>query len=481
MQRLISKYGLAAHLAILAVAPLFLFSFCDDQWVSRVLLWLSLFAGIWMLMAPSCRRDEMLHEARIRVIRAMIHDPLLWVMLAVVLFAFFCALNTGVRMAYDAEAAAWSLTAPKVSFFPGCLEDHGFLPLATSVAALVLVQGCRRALGKSARQAFAYVASCLAGLAALVTTVYALCTDRQLFVSESLTFFNPAFAGMSFGIYFLASLVALVGAFELKWKLATPFVLLAIGGTAIGLFHFASAIVVTGFVVAAFVLLSGALVYVEVKQGGTIVPKCLVLLIIALLIPVFFVIGFTPTELLSARLDAALEGAFFPQEFVPVRDALSGIAEKVWRAYPWRGTGIGSFGLDIRFTATPADWALFKPGQNSAVNGWWQLLAERGIVGTMLLALPFLLLLWSWVARLGGAIGRLLTGRSLRHWLVLIHPLGALGLIAFLIMVAAGLIERSFERPETMLAVISFFALAGSSFPSAATSSPSREEEKEKR
>jgi hypothetical protein len=30
VQKAISKYGLAAHLALLAVAPLFLFPFCGD-------------------------------------------------------------------------------------------------------------------------------------------------------------------------------------------------------------------------------------------------------------------------------------------------------------------------------------------------------------------------------------------------------------------------------------------------------------------
>ena len=88
MQKAISKYGLAAHLALLAVAPLFLFPFCGAVWTARVLLWLSFLAFVWTLVEPSRRQGEMLHDARFRVFLSVFRDPLFWFSLFLSLVAF---------------------------------------------------------------------------------------------------------------------------------------------------------------------------------------------------------------------------------------------------------------------------------------------------------------------------------------------------------------------------------------------------------
>ena len=69
MQKLIAKYGTAAHLALLAAAPLFLFPFLPDEAIATVLLFLSLPAAVWTLMEPSVLDGEKLHTARERAVR----------------------------------------------------------------------------------------------------------------------------------------------------------------------------------------------------------------------------------------------------------------------------------------------------------------------------------------------------------------------------------------------------------------------------
>ena len=96
MQKFIAKYGLAAHLAILAVAPLLRLPFCGERVVAAVLLWLSLLTGLWMLLGPSVRGGERLHDARHRVAFALLSDPLSWVLLGGIVFSGFRALNTGI-------------------------------------------------------------------------------------------------------------------------------------------------------------------------------------------------------------------------------------------------------------------------------------------------------------------------------------------------------------------------------------------------
>ena len=173
MQKAISKYGLAAHLALLAVAPLFLFPFCGAVWTARVLLWLSFLAFVWTLVEPSRRQGEMLHDARLRVFLSVFRDPLFWFSLFLSLVAFVRWLNGGVAMAYDAENAVWSLHAPALAFLPGSVSGSGYLPFAATLAATVLMQGCRHALGRSARGAFLFIASFLAGVASVSAIVAA--------------------------------------------------------------------------------------------------------------------------------------------------------------------------------------------------------------------------------------------------------------------------------------------------------------------
>lgn len=466
MQRFLSKYGLAAHLALLAVAPLFLSPFFGEIWVARVLLWLSLFAAVWVWMAPSRRTDELLHKARERVLLSVAGDPLFWVLALGVLFSFLCALNSGVEMAYDAETSVWFLSSPTIAFFPGCVDGKGWLPFATAVAALVLVQGCRHALGRSARISFVFMAASLAGIAAFMMTIAGICgSSDSSFVFEDSAFRDPSFPGVSFGVYFIASLVALVSSLELKWKLSTPWILLAIGGTAVGLFHCAPAFIVLVFCAAALILFLDALLSSCLKVGGEIVPKALVLLVISLLLPVLFIVGFTPSSLSAPRIQAFSDWRFLPTDFESLRTMLSGIADRVWRAYPWRGSGIGSFAMDIRFNAAPSDWAILSLKQTGALNGWWQVLAERGILGTISLVLPILFLAWTWGVRFLGVLLNGAGGKSGHRFLALLSPFVWLGFVVVAVTMACGLIEHSFWRPETLLAVLSLFALAGSSFP----------------
>ena len=47
MQKLISKYGLAAHLALLAVTPLFLSPFCAEATIAVAMMWMSAVGALW--------------------------------------------------------------------------------------------------------------------------------------------------------------------------------------------------------------------------------------------------------------------------------------------------------------------------------------------------------------------------------------------------------------------------------------------------
>ena len=463
MQKFLSKYALAAHLALLAVAPLFLFPFVGDDAIATVLLWLAPLTLVWVLMEPSRRADEMLHDARQRVAAAIAVDPLFWFLLAVAILAGLRWANDGIKMAYDAETFRWFLKEPAIVFLPGCLSGRGALPFAATLSILVLVTGCRHALGKSARVAFLFAATSFAGCAALVAVAGCALGHAGCLRAAACAWTDASFAGTAFALHFLGGLVGLVGAYERKWGSAIFFYSLGVGGTAAGLYFFAPVPVIGVFLAAGILLLAASLVSVGWGKGRTLAFKCLASLMLASLVPVLCAFGFAPAGLNEERLAPFLgDGTLFPGGFEAMRNLLSSIAAKVFWEHPWIGTGLGSFPLDIKFGATAADWPLLTQGQASALNGWWQLVAERGIVGALFFAVALGFLGWTFVRRLVACFGK-----------SFFVPVCLLGPVAAAAVAVETFFDVSFLRADVLMALAAFIALAGAALPAVR---PSRSE-----
>ena len=148
----------------MTVAPLFLFPFCGDAEMAKVLLWLSLMSAAWVIMQPSVIHGERPHEARVRFALATVKDPVFWASLLLVAYSGVRALNGGIAFAYDAENAVWSISEPALAIMPGCVDGAGFLPFAACVALLVLLQGIRHGLDAKASMAFFICASVFSGI-----------------------------------------------------------------------------------------------------------------------------------------------------------------------------------------------------------------------------------------------------------------------------------------------------------------------------
>lgn len=455
MHQFLAKYGLAAHLALLAVAPLFLFPFCAASSVAVTLLWLTLLAAIWCALMPSVRGGERLHDARARVVSESARDPLFWASVALALVAGFRALNGGVRMAYDVEAAVWQLTTAAFPFYPGCTDGAGFLPFAVALALVVLFAAARHALGRSARQAFLLMAAAVAGLASVVFLVaahlgHAGCARLFAFPGAGVSF-----AGIAFGLYFLGGVASLYAAFERKWMSATFLAPLSVGGTAVGAFAFAPPATAALFAVAALAVFGLSFVCAMRTLRRQAEFRLLVVFALALAMGGLLAGFLMPEAALSARLDAFAQRAFFPDGFWALRRTLSDLAFRAWKESPWIGTGLGSFGLDIRFQALPEDWAVIPRGQTAVPNGGWLLLAERGLVGAALYLLPFGFLLFTYARRLVAWARRV----CLPHPAVLLLPLVlmTLGVGAFF--------DCSILRADVLLAACAELAIAAKAFP----------------
>ena len=457
MQKLIAKYGLAAHLAILAVAPLFLFPFFGDDTIAVTLLWLSLPASTWLFMQPSVRKGEMLHDARGRVASCIVRDPLFWVLLSATVFCGLRALNSGVAMVYDAETAKWVVASPEFPLLPASSGDSGFLPFSASVACTVIIAGCRHALGRSARQAYFLVSSALAGVAASVALWVANTGNDVAMAAMKCPYKELSFVGVAFAVHAVSGVIAVVSALENRWNRAMPMLVLSVGFSAAGAFAFSPAYVLGIFLVAWLLMFGYAFFYAFCILRGSSEFKMLVIMVVSLLGGWVLLTMTAPGGFVSSRVAALVDREFFADWYEAARRTMSALALKAWMSSPWTGTGVGSFGLDVRFGATPEDWATIPRGLVAPPFGWLKLLAERGIAGITMMALPLVMLLVTYFVRL---VGWLFT-RTVPQAGCWAAP------VVVAVVVATGFFDCSYMRADVLISVAAVLAISASTFPKA--------------
>ena len=445
MQKLISKYGLAAHLAILAVAPLFLSPVC--------VFWLSGFVLLWLFMEPSRVGGERLFEARARVAALMVRDPMLWISLVLLVYAFVRFFNVGIAMSYDAESQVWKMADPIFPILPGSVAGFGGPELAATLAFAIVIQGCRHAMGRSARAAFLLCASACAGGVA-VAFAGLMCLGNPLYVELSnFSLINPSYIGTAFGIYWLVGTVALLGAYERKWFLAMPLTILSVGGNVAGLFLFAPASVQVVMAAGELLLLLYVFFYAMRRLPGSGEFKFLVTFGMSIVVGAVLAVAVLSNGDLTARLLPYENGNFLGSDYMAVRKILSATSFQAWKDNPWLGTGLGSFPLDLKFLAASIDWSVVQPEQVAPLNGYWHLLVERGILGAVQIICPLAILLWSFgVAMVKGVR------------VELPHPACWLGPIVLIVMLVEMLVDTSFSIPGVPLAAASLLAIAACSF-----------------
>ena len=446
MEKFISKYGLAAHLAIVAVAPLFL--------SPTAVIYLSALALVWLIMEPSRIGYESLHESRRRVFKAVMRDPVFWFSLVLLAMAVFRYYNTGIARSYDAENAKWFLSTAAFPLMPGAVEGCGFAEMALCAVLVPLLPACQHALGRSARQMFAVFASFFAGAGALTwATLIHLESPAALELLKQ-SALNSDYYGTAFGVYFVLSTAALFSVMERGWLRSLPLAMIGVGGTALALFLFAPAYVQVLFVSAAFIVFLYSFVVARLSISGTAEFKYLVLFSLSLVgayLVVFAVLG---NDDINARVLPYMTGEFLDERFFEVRELLDQISLRIWREHPWLGCGLGSYKTALAFHTTAEEWLTVSPMQVSPMNGYWLLLVERGAVGAFLFAVMLALLLWAYFARLVKGVRAHLPS-----------PLAFVGFFALIAAALQGVVDISFLNPGLLAALTATVALSASSFP----------------
>jgi len=330
----------------------------------------------------------------------------------------------------------------------------GFLPFATLVAGTVLMQGCRHSLGRSARMAFLFVTVTLAGLAAGIVLLAGHGGNEVVRKAMSCPATASFFVGTAFYLHLLGGIVALTAAFEHRWRFVIPVFLFSIGGTTAAGFLLSSVFVSFVFIVAEVLLLVYVFVYsvnVLPKEGKF---KLLVVLLISVSLGALLMMALEPS-VTTERLEAIGVWSLLPDSMVAVRNVLSDVALRSWFSNLWLGTGLGSFPLAFRFEASPADWQVVRAGAQAVPNGWLLLLAERGIVGVLIVGLPVGFLAYIYVRRLFGWV----------FTRTYCHPACCLGPLVLAALAVSGVYSCSFLRADVIIMALAALSVSANSFP----------------
>jgi len=469
--KLITKYGLATHLALLASLPWALVPFLSERSLAITILWLSLLAGLWLFVEPSILAGEHLSSARARVRRDLIRCPMSWCFLVAIGFATVSWLNGGLALQYVPEKAAWGVMRPTIELLPTSAGDSGFLPFAAIIGTGVLTLGVLHGLGLSARISFGVVAGFLFGMAGLVSATF-VCLESTPFVNLALRGFlsrppiAPAsFYGTVYGLALMLSVIAGMQAEERKWSAARIFFCVAVAGNMAGLLFFAPPFVAIGYLVVIGLFLLFA--FVRLSRVGSLggVAYSLTMVVFGVALAVCLLLSVAPEAVTKAKVDGLNLVVAFPENYRDVADVLTRISRSMWKESPWRGAGIGAFNLQAQFLAEKSDWALLSPKVSAALNGYWTLLAEQGIIGCVVLISLVCLLVFVWVRNLVRAIIYLRTCDDADIFVFACVPMVWAAPITIPLICAEAFYAPVFSSSVMLLAVFAVLALSAASFP----------------
>lgn len=304
--------------------------------------------------------------------------------------------------------------------------------------------------------------SALAGAAAAVALFMANMGNAVAAEALKCPYVALSFVGVAFAVHSVGGVVAAVSAIENKWNRVIPLLILSVGFSAAGAFAFSPAYVSGIFLIAWLVVFGYSFYYALCVIRSTAEFKMLIVVGVALLCGWVLVTMTASGSFVAARASAFVDRVFFADWYESARDALSSLAVKAWMASPWTGTGIGSFGLDIRFNATPDDWAVIPKGLSVPPFGWLLLLTERGIAGAAMLALPLIMVTVTYFMRLVGWLF-VRTAPQPGCW---VAP------VVLLAVAATAFFDCSYLRADVLMAVAAVLTLSASTFPKAGKEKP---------
>ena len=159
-----------------------------------------------------------------------------------------------------------------------------------------------------------------------------------------------------------------------------------------------------------------------------------------------------------------IENAFTPA-LADRNEALQRVSLAMWKDFQWKGVGVGAFKLQAPFYVAKEDWQVLPPRPEQSSNGYFTLIAERGIVGSLFWLVGIGFLLFAWVARLVESFYWHKTLEEGRAWVFCIPSVAWAGLAVLVAGLADAWFSSGFPLTALPVSVVSAMTLAAASFP----------------
>ena len=461
----VSKYGLATHLALAAALPAALAQFVSDAALSAVTLWASLFACVWMLMEPSVLSGETVSRARSRVLGGIVRDPFAWFLCVAVLFALARWLNSGVKLYFDAEKSIWQVSEPAVSFLPASSGDAALLPLALIVAGAVVVLGVKHALGKNARIWFGIACGAISATGAFAAVV---CAGMEIEPFKTLAFSDVGakfFIGAMYAMFLPISVACGVEAEDRGMTKTRLVFAWAVGGNAVGAFIFLPGFLSFIYLAVSVPIAALALVKLNKRAGAAAAARAGSMIAFGVTIAVFSSILPPYAKIQEAKMAGLDVEKVFTPALADRNGALQSISKSMWLEHPWSGVGVGAFKLQAPFFVQKEDWAVLPPEPSDGSNGYFTLIAERGICGALMCLIGLGFFLYFWISRLIGSFAWHKTQDEGRSWIWCMPTVVWAGPLVLLLVASDAWFSSGFPITALSACVVAAMSLSAASFP----------------
>lgn len=468
MQRLLTKYGLVSHLALVVLFPVM---FLNPSRVFDLvpLLWLTLVALELMVLLPSVRKGETLADARQRVLRALRWDPFLYIGLAIAGVVLIQWANSGCELVYLPDGDVWQFSQPSVTGVPFSVETRAALAYVSLFSACVVLGLILRvAVSKGAKRLLLQGLTGVSGAVA-ICAVWQACQGEEPYAS--LTFAQGAASlGTFFGFWLVLGLGVYVDATARFQRGTRPLFLFGVVGNLLGVLFFASALATAVYGMTAVLLFIYALIYVGPHVAKQVQLK-LFLVSLVTVASVVVCLGFVfHGNPVLAKMKAALPADAYWEALSSVKNMRTVAALDIWQDHPWVGVGADGFRHFAGLAVAGKDWALMKNDPSCVYNDSLQFLCEFGVVGFGLLLAAVITLMVpictrariAWKYGVGG-------GNDGRLFLLRLSPIALTGVLATLLCFFESWVANPFRSYGLLLSWTCVMAVLPAFLPARAT------------
>ena len=239
----------------------------------------------------------------------------------------------------------------------------------------------------------------------------------------------------------------------------------SVAGNSVGAYVFLPAILSISYFVISAILAAAALVMAKRRAGAAAAARAASMLSFGVIAAVFVFMVLPSDGIQSSKMEHLDVEKSFTPALSDRNDALRRIAKTMWLQQPWSGVGVGAFGLHAPFCAAKDDWAVLPSEPKDGSNGYFTLLAERGIVGSLLWGIGIAFLCWFWVSRLVGAFKWQKEQDEGRSFVMNISAVAWTGPLVLVACAADAWFSSGFPLAPLSACTMAAMPLAAASFP----------------